>query len=110
MTEVGHQPQVLLAREQAVDRGELAGDADRGADGVGLARDVVAGDACLARIGLDQRREDVHGRGLAGAVRPEQGEDRAGLHAEVDAVKRDVVPNDFRRPETSARRVEVVRS
>ena len=45
MAQVGHQAEVLLAGEQLVDRRELAGDADEAADRVGLAGDVVAGDA-----------------------------------------------------------------
>ena len=38
VVQVGHQDQVLLAGEQVVDGRELAGDADRGADRVGVAR------------------------------------------------------------------------
>ena len=44
VAEVGHQDEVLLAGEELVDGRELAGHADRGADGVGLAADVVARD------------------------------------------------------------------
>ena len=36
VVQVGHQDQVLLAREQVVDGRELAGDADRGAHRVGI--------------------------------------------------------------------------
>src|SRR5207247_1110917 len=46
--------QVLLAGEQVVDGRELAGDADRGADRVGVAGEVVAGDPDLAGVGADQ--------------------------------------------------------
>src|SRR5436309_560584 len=42
--QIRHQLQVLLAAEQAVDRRELAGDADDGADGVRLASDVMTAD------------------------------------------------------------------
>ena len=45
----------------------------------------------VAGVGVDQRREDLHGRGLAGAVRAEQGEDRALGDVEVDAVEYDRV-------------------
>ena len=44
---------------------------------VGVAGHVVAGDAGLAAVGGDERRQDVDHRGLAGAVGPEQGEDGA---------------------------------
>ena len=53
--------------------------------------EVVAGDAQLAGVGADQRREDLDDRGLAGAVGPEQGEDGALGDVEVDAVEHDVV-------------------
>ena len=88
-----------------VHRGELAGDADHVPDGVRLSRRVVAGDAHLSGVGLDQGRQDVHRRGLAGAVRPEQGEDRAGGDAQVDTVERDRVAErlaEARRPRAPA--------
>ncbi len=47
----GHHPQVLGAGEDAVDRRLLRGEADRGADGVRLADDVVPGDAGGSRVG-----------------------------------------------------------
>ena len=59
VVQVGHQDQVLAAGQQVVDGRELAGDADRGAHRVGLARRVVAGDAQLAAVGGEQRREDL---------------------------------------------------
>ena len=51
-----------------------------------LPHDVEAGDLGPARVGLQQRGQDAHRRGLAGAVGPEQAEDRTPLHAQVDAV------------------------
>ena len=87
--QVGHQLEVLLAGEELVDRGELAGDADDRADRVRLAGDVVAGDLDLAAIGGDQGREDPDRGRLAGAVRSEEREDRAFGDLEIDAVEDD---------------------
>jgi hypothetical protein len=70
VVQAGHQEQVLLAGEQVVDGGELAGDADRGPDGVRLPGQVVARDLDLAAVGADQGGQDVDGGGLAGAVGP----------------------------------------
>jgi hypothetical protein len=46
-----HHAKALLAGEQSIDGGELSGDADRGADLVRFADDVVAGDANGAGVG-----------------------------------------------------------
>ena len=77
VVQVRHQPQVLLAGEQLVDGGELAGDADRGPDRVRLARPgrgrPPGSRPASAR---DQGGQDLDGGGLAGPVRAEQGEDR----------------------------------
>ena len=43
----------------------------------GLAPEVEARDLDLAAVCGQERREDLHGRGLAGAVRAEQREDRS---------------------------------
>jgi hypothetical protein len=91
VVQVGHQAQVLLAGEQLVHRRELAGDADRRADRVGLPGQVVTGDLHLAGVGADQGGQDVDGGGLAGAVGAEQREDRALGDLEVDAVEHDLV-------------------
>jgi hypothetical protein len=91
VVQVAHQVQVLRAGEQPVHRGELAGDADRGAYRVGLGGDRVPGDAYLARVRTDQRRRDVHGRGLAGTVRAEQGEHGSRWYPEVAAVEHGVL-------------------
>jgi hypothetical protein len=89
--QVGHQAQVLLAGEQVVHGGELAGDADGGADRVGVRGQVVPRDPNLPGVGLDQGRQDLHGGGLAGAVGAEQREDGARRDGEVDAVQDEVV-------------------
>src|SRR3954447_13957461 len=89
--QIGHQDQVLLAGEEVVDGGELAGHADRRAHGVRLLADVVPRHPELAGVGADQRREDLHHRRLARAVRAEQGVDGARRDVEVDAVEHDMV-------------------
>ena len=91
VTKIRHQDQVLLAGQEAIDGRELTRHADRSADGVGFAADVVAGDLDLAVIRGDQRREDVDRCRLPGTVRPEQGEHRARGDLEVDAVKHEVL-------------------
>jgi hypothetical protein len=83
--------EVLVAGEVLVDRGVLTCEPDVGAQLGRLGHDVEAGDAGAAPIGLEQRGEDAHGGGLAGAVRPEQAEDGALLRLEVDAVESDDV-------------------
>ena len=87
VTQLGDQHEVLPAGEHLVDRGELAGQADRLAHVAGLGGDVEAVDRGGARVGLEQRRQDPHERGLAGAVRAEQREDAPRRHVEVDAAQ-----------------------
>src|SRR5581483_3459028 len=89
--EVGEPPdqaQVLAAGEVAVDRGVLAGEPDPGADGVGPAGDVDAEDRGRAAVRPEDRREDAHGGGLAGAVGAEHAEDGPGRDLEVDPGQR----------------------
>ena len=57
-------------------------------DCVRLAYDVEPRHGRAAGVGAKQGRQDPDGRGLAGAVRAEQPEDRALLDHEVDAVER----------------------
>ena len=54
----------------------------------GSASDVEAGDAGAAGVRARERGEDPDGGGLAGAVGPEQAEDRAGRDREVEPVER----------------------
>jgi hypothetical protein len=98
MLEVRHQQEVLLAGEQPVHGGELAGQADRTADLVGVTVQVVAGDVDVPGVGTDQRGQDVHGGGLAGAVGPEQREDRASATRRSMPSSTTCVPNDLRSP------------
>ena len=81
----GDQLQVLAAGQDVVDRRELAGEADRLADLRGLCDDVEPVHGSRAAVGPEQRREDLHDRRLARAVRTEEGEDAARLDFEVDA-------------------------
>jgi hypothetical protein len=67
-----------------------AGEPPRRGRSVRAARRRGAGDAQGARVGLDQGREDLDDRGLAGAVGAEQGEDRPLGDVEIDAVEDDV--------------------
>ena len=53
--------------------------------------DVVR-DAGAARVGLEQRGEDAHGRGLAGPVGAEDPKDGAARDLEVDTVERAHLP------------------
>jgi hypothetical protein len=85
--QIRYELEVLRSGEEIVDSRELAGHTDQAADFVGLLRQVVAADAHLAAIAGDQRGQDVHHRGLAGAVRAEQREDRAFGDAKIDAVE-----------------------
>jgi hypothetical protein len=85
VTQSGDQHEVLPAGEHVIDRGELAGQADRLAHLAGLRGDVEAVHRGGARVGLQQRRQDPHQRGLARTVRAEQREDAPRPHVEVDA-------------------------
>ena len=78
--------QVLAAREQRVERGFLEGSADGRAHLRALLDDVEAGDARAAVGRRQQRREHVHGRRLAGAVRSQEAVDLAFGDDEVDPV------------------------
>ena len=82
------QRQVLAAGRRRVDARLLRHVADRAANGVGLADDVVARDLGPPVVRAGQRRKHAHGRRLARAVRPEQAEDLALAHAERNAVER----------------------
>jgi hypothetical protein len=87
VTKLRDQDEVLAPGENFIDRSELAGQADRLAHVAGLAGDVVAVDRGGARVGLQQRRQDAHERGLACAVRAEEREDAPRAHVEVDAAQ-----------------------
>jgi hypothetical protein len=87
VTQPGHHPQVLLPGQHVVDGGVLAGQADRPADAARVGQQVAAGHGGGAAVRAQQRGQDADQRGLARAVRPEQGEDLARGDGEVHPVK-----------------------
>ena len=87
--ELPDQPQVLVTGEVLVDRGVLPGETDALAHRLRIRADVDAEHLGAAAAALQDRGEDAHRGGLAGAVRAEQTEHAAGRHREVDAVERD---------------------
>jgi hypothetical protein len=99
VTQVCHQPQVLLAGEQIVHRGELPSHADRGPHRVRIGGHVVTGDADLASVGRDQGGQDPHHGGLAGPVWAQQGKDAALGHSEVHVVQDDLVAVGLTHPD-----------
>ena len=80
--------EVRARREQAVDGGLLAGQAELRAHDRRVGDDVVAGDRRAALGRAQQRGQDAHGGGLAGAVVAEQAEHRALGDVEVDVAQR----------------------
>ena len=54
----------------------------------GFPKDVEACDVRRPGVGSRERREDLHRRRLAGAVRPEQSEDRALGNGKAEPVER----------------------
>jgi hypothetical protein len=85
--ELGDQHKVLSPAEDLVHGRELSGEADGVPHVRRLPGDVEAGHAGHPRVRLEQRREDLHHRRLACAVRAQQGEDAAPRHVEVHATK-----------------------
>ena len=80
--------QVLEPGQALVDGGVLAREADLLAQLGGVVDDVEPVDARAARRGRQQRGQDAHGGGLAGAVGAEQAEHGPGLDLEVDPAER----------------------
>ena len=81
------QAQVLAPVQVDVDARGLPDDADRLAHLPRLRDRVEAGHTYTPGGGEGERGRDLDRRRLAGAVRPEQPEDRAGGNREVDAVE-----------------------
>ena len=81
------QQEVLDAGEALVDGRVLAGQGDQPADLLGLGDDVVAADQGPALVRLEQGGQDAHGRGLAGPVGAEHGQDLARLGHQVEPVQ-----------------------
>ena len=82
------QHQVLLGGQPIVQRRVLEDDADAPAHLVRRRRDVQPRQPRASRRRLQQRAEDLDGRRLAGAVRPEEPEDLAGADGEPDPAHR----------------------
>jgi hypothetical protein len=95
VVQVGHEDQVLLPGEQLVHCGELAGDADRGADEVWFGSRVVAGHPGGPAVRGEQGGQDADCGRLAGAVGPQQGEYRSFGHVQVDAVEHYLLAEGF---------------
>ena len=84
--EIGEHDQVLLDRQRRVEVVELRHDAALRAGELGLRGQRVAEHADLALVGDRLRREHLHRRRLARAVRPEQPHARALGQVEVEVV------------------------
>ena len=77
---------MLAAGQEGVERRLLQSRADRGAHLRALRRHIIPGDAGAAGRRRQKRRQDVHRRRLAGAVRAEEAVDLSGRDTEVDPV------------------------
>ena len=84
--EAPEQVQDLDHGQLRVERRGLERDADAWLQPVGIPDRIDPEDADLAAVGLSKALEDLDSRGLAGAVGPEQAEDRPGLDLEADPV------------------------
>ncbi|HEY4990489.1 MAG TPA: hypothetical protein VII33_00220 [Nakamurella sp.] len=91
VVQVGHQDQVLLTGEEVNNGRELAGDTNLGAHRGKIGGQFVSGDVRTLRSAVIRGGQDLHHRGLAGAVGAEQREDRPFGHGEVDPVEDDIV-------------------
>ena len=81
-----HQHQVLAGREVGLERSKLTGERDRAPDRIRFVRDIVATDNRCPTRRLGQSRQHPDDRGLTGPVRPEQGDDHAVGHREVEGL------------------------
>ena len=87
-----HAKETRLKREQfpaglhVVETRLLESHADAVPHGACVGEDVEAVDACVAGGGTQQRGEHTNGGRLAGAVLPEETEDRSRRDVEVDAI------------------------
>src|SRR5690606_38176049 len=87
----GHQLEVLFAAEQAVDGGELTGQANGGAYAVRVARHVASVHRNRTTIRTNQGAQNMNRGGFARAVGAEQRCDGAGCDGEIDTVEDDFV-------------------
>ena len=84
--DAGREFQVLLHREQAVERKLLRHVAEPALGCAGGAAQIMAHHMRFASSWFQQAAQHLEGGGLAGAVRAEQAEDFALLHLEADVV------------------------
>jgi len=92
VVEAAHHLQVLVAREVLVDRRVLPREPDARPDPLGVLHDVEPVHLRPPGVGLEERGEDPHRRGLARAVGAEQAEDGALLGLEVESAQGVRVP------------------
>ena len=88
LVEPTEEPEVLAPGEVLVHGRVLAGEADDAAQLLGLLDRVEAGHRGVTRVRAQQRGDDAHGGGLAGAVRAEQAQHAALRDGQVKAVQR----------------------
>src|SRR5207248_10760824 len=81
----GHE-KVLADREVVVEVGLLGHASEPGLHLAALAAGAEPEHPKLARLDLGEPVDHLHGRRLAGAVRPQEAEADAGLDLEVDAI------------------------
>src|SRR5262249_37243674 len=79
--------EVLAPGQALVDGRVLAGEPDSLAQQTGVLDHVEAVHAGGPAVRLEQGREDADGRGLAGAVRPEQAEHRSLLGKQINTIE-----------------------
>ena len=96
----GDQHEVLPPAEDLVHGGELPGQADgRRAPAPAALATSKPSTVAVPRVGPEQRGQDPHQRGLAGAVGAEQGEDAArGRRSRSTPRSTSRSPYDFSRP------------
>ena len=88
---LGDEPDVLLDREELVERGRLIGEPDLRARRARRGREVLAVDAIGRWLGSTAPAIADERRALAGAVGAEQQRDLAGGELEIEAVDRDAL-------------------
>ena len=92
----GHQLEVLPRGQVGCHGGLLGRDADHLLDGERVGGDVVTHDRSRPTGRSQEAAEHLDRRGLAGTVRPEQREQLAGAHREVESGDGDVVAEPLR--------------
>ena len=85
--EAGVEPDELARQGGRHDPTLLEHHPDARAQRGAVAARLQSEDANLARVRLPVAFEDLHGRRLARAVWPQERDERAGLHLEVEAVE-----------------------